>query len=245
MYIQRYNTLNHDADINGILRPTAIQRYMQETAHRQLRDCGPSYEELWESGKAFILGRMAVNIIRPVKHYEDIEVTTWPSDSDRGAAFNRCYTISVNGEEVARGIGVWALVDIPTKKLLRVGDVDLSTCEAGPVFSVEGLRFRMPREGMTEVGKYQVTYNLVDCNMHMNNTNYPDMFYSFIPGVEKCYVKDMSVTYKAEAPLGAELTVHRSEPAVNEDGSITYYFRSYVGETVNAEAMMTLLMRNS
>ncbi len=240
MYTQRYNTLNHDTDINGILRPTAIQRYMQETANRQLRDCGPSYEDLWKSGKAFILSRMAVNIYRPIKQYEDIEVMTWPSDSDRGAAFNRCYAIYAEGEEIARGIGVWALVDIPTKKLLRVDDVDLSSCEAGPVFTVDGLRFRIPKEGMTEVGKYQVTYNLVDCNMHMNNTNYPDMFYSFIPEVEKCYVKDMSITYKAEAPLGAELTIHRSEPAVNEDGSITYYFRSYVGETVNAEVSMTV-----
>ncbi len=240
MYTQKYNTLNHDADINGILRPTAIQRYMQETANRQLRDCGPSYEELWNSGKAFILSRMAVNMTRPIRQYEDIEVMTWPSDSDKGVAFNRCYAIYANGEEIARGLGVWALVDIPTKKLLRVDDVDLSSCEAGPVFSVEGLRFRIPKEGMEPCGKYNVTYNLVDCNMHMNNTNYPDMFYSLIPGVEKCYVKDMSITYKAEAALGAELCIHRSEPVTNEDGSITYYFRSYIGETVNAEAMMTI-----
>ena len=240
MYTQKYNTLNHDADINGILRPTAIQRYMQETANRQLKDCGPSYEELWNSGKAFILSRMAVNVYRPVRQYEDIEVATWPSDSDKGAAFNRCYAIYSDGQEIARGLGVWALVDIPTKKLLRVSDVDLSNCEAGPVFTVEGLRFRIPKDGMTQAGKYNVTYNLVDCNMHMNNTNYPDMFYSFIPGVEKCFVKDMSITYKAEAPLGAEVTIYRSEPAVNEDGSITYYFRSTVSENVNAEAMMTV-----
>ncbi len=244
MYTQKYNTLNHDTDINGILRPMAIQRYMQETANRQLRDCGPSYEDLWSSGKAFILSRMVWNTVRPIRQYEDIEVATWPSDSDKGVTFNRCYAIYAKGEEVARGLGVWALVDIPTKKLLRVDDVDLSNCEAGAVFTVEGLRFRMPKEGMTPCGKYNVTYNLVDCNMHMNNTNYPDMFYSFIPGVEKCYVKDMSITYKAEAPLGAELCVHRSEPTENADGSITYYFRSYVGETVNAEAMMTLLMCN-
>lgn len=240
MYTQKYNTLNHDADMNGILRPTAIQRYMQETANRQLRDCGPSYEELWNSGKAFILSRMAVNLKRPISQYEDIEVATWPSDSDKGVTFNRCYAIYVNGEEIARGVGVWALVDIPTKKLLRVDDVDLSHLEAGSVHSVDGLRFRIPKEGMAEAGKYYVTYNLVDCNMHMNNTNYPDMFYSFIPGVEKCWVKDMSFTYKAEAPLGAELTVHRSEAVANEDGSTIYYFRSYVGETVNCEAMMTV-----
>ncbi|MBR6513252.1 MAG: hypothetical protein IKT46_00315 [Clostridia bacterium] len=240
MYTQKYNTLNHDADINGILRPTAIQRYMQETANRQLRDFGPSYEELWQSGKAFILSRMAVNIYRPIKQYEDIEVATWPCDSDKGVAFNRSYAIYIDGEEVARGVGVWALVDIETKKLLRVEEADLSNLEAGPVHSVEGLRFRMPREGMSEAGQHRVTYNLVDCNMHMNNTNYPDMFYSFIPGVEKYYVKDMSFTYRAEAPLGAELTVHRSDAAANEDGSLTYYFRSYVGDTVNCEAMITV-----
>ena len=240
MYTQKYNTLNHDADINGILRPTAIQRYMQETANRQLRDCGPSYEELWKSGKAFILSRMAVNIYRPIKQYEDIDVATWPSDSDKGVAFNRCYAIYAGGEEIARGVGVWALVDIETKKLLRVDEVDLSNLEAGSVHSVEGLRFRIPKEGMTEVGKHTVTYNLVDCNMHMNNTNYPDMFYSFIPEVEKCYVRDMSITYKAEAPLGAELNIKRSTPHYNEDGVVTYYFTSNTEDKINAEAMITV-----
>ena len=207
MYTQKYNTLNHDADINGILRPTAIQRYMQETANRQLRDCGPSYEELWKSGKAFILSRMAVNIYRPIKQYEDIDVATWPSDSDKGVAFNRCYAIYAGGEEIARGVGVWALVEIETKKLLRVDEVDLSNLEAGSVHSVEGLRFRIPKEGMTEVGKHTVTYNLVDCNMHMNNTRYADLVWGYLPELKNKRVKTLDLFYVSEAPLGEKLEV--------------------------------------
>ncbi len=240
MYRSKYSTLNHDTDAKGYLRPSCIQRYMQETANRQMRDSKPTYEELFDEGKAFILSRMVVKCHRPIKQYEDIEVETWPSDSDRGVTFTRCYVIYAEGIEVARGLGIWALVDIPTRKLLRTSEMDFTNYEMGSPFEMEGLRFRIPKEEMETVGEYQVTYSVVDCNMHMNNTNYPDMLFSYIPDIDKHYVTDMSITYKAEAPLGAQLRIERSQPQINEDGTTTYYFRTYTEEKVNVEAFMTI-----
>lgn len=240
IYVEHYTTLNHDTDAKGAVRPSCIQRYMQETANHQMRDCKPTYEELFNEGKSFILGRMVYTCKRPLRQYENIDVETWPSSKDRGATFTRCYTISVDGEEIVRGVGIWALVDIETKKLLRVSDCDMSNYVHQEPFDIAGLRFKVPAEEFTEVGRFSVTYSLCDCNMHMNNTNYPDMFFNFVPEADRAYVSHLSLNYKKEAPLGAELRIERSLSHTNEDESITYYFRSYVGEDVNAEAMVTV-----
>lgn len=239
-YTEKYSILNHDTDSRELLRPSCLMKYMQETANHQMRDCKPSYTELFEQGKAFIVSRMAFTQSRPIAQYEDIEVATWPSEKDWGATFTRCYTVSAGGEEVARAVGVWALVDIPTKKLLRVSDVDLSNYTHGEPFELKELRFRMPKEGMERAGEFNVHYFLCDCNMHMNNTNYGDMFFSYLPQPQTSLLKSMSITYKKEARLDARLIIERSQGQKNNDGTVTYFFRSYTEDRINAEAMLTV-----
>lgn len=240
IYTEHYITMNHDTDAKGVVRPSCIQRYMQETANHQMRDCKPTYEELFEAGKSFILGRMVISCSRPLRQYEELSAQTWPSDRDRGVTFTRCYTLSAGGEELARGLGIWALVDIESKKLLRVTDCDMSNYTHAEPFEMQGLRFKVPADELTEVGRYLVAYSLCDCNMHMNNTNYPDMFFNYVPDAHSLFVSHLSLSYKKEAPLGAELRIERSLPHINEDESMTYYFRSYVGDDINAEAMMVV-----
>ncbi|MBE6686876.1 MAG: hypothetical protein E7591_06545 [Ruminococcaceae bacterium] len=239
-YTSFYETQNHDTDLCGNLRPSAVQKYMQETANRQMRDSGPTYEELFEKGQAFILSRMAVKIHRSIKQYENIRVETWPSNKDKAAAFTRCYVIYSGDEEVARGLGIWALVDINTKSLLRVSDMDFSNYEMGEPFEIKDIRFRIPKDEMKYAGDFKVFYTLCDCNRHMNNTNYPDLYLSFIPDADKCTVTDYSITYKAEAPLNETLMVEISEPHENENGTLTYFFRTMTGGLVNSECRLTV-----
>ena len=241
MYTSFYETMNHDTDMNGYLRPSAIQKYMQETANHQMRDSKPTYEDLFNQGKAFILSRMVVKTFRPITQYEKLRVETWPSNKDKGASFNRCYIIYSGNKEIARGLGLWALVDTKTKGLLRVSDMDFTNYEMGEPFEMEGLRFRIPKETMKKIGEYKVYYPLTDCNRHMNNTNYPDMYLSFIPNCDKYRITEYSITYKAEAPLNSLLNVEISEPIETDDGRITYYFRTLVDDKVNTEAQIKVI----
>lgn len=241
IYTEHYTTLNHDTDAKGIVRPSCIQRYMQETANHQMRDCKPTYEELFNEGKAFILSRMTVSYTQPIGQYENIDVQTWPSSKDRGATFTRCYIVSAEGKEVARAVGIWALVDIETKKLLRVGDCDMTSYTHAEPFEMKEMRFRVPSEALDNAGSFRVGYSFCDCNMHMNNTHYPDMFCNFIPNVHSATVKGYSLTYRREARLGDILDIKKSLPHEDDDGSITYYFRSFVGEEINAEARITVI----
>ena len=68
---------------------------------------------------------------------------------------------------------MWALLDLNTLELCRVGAVELHYGSDEPL--AISTRFRLPAVPLEEVGTRTVRYSDVDVNNHMNNTRYPDM----------------------------------------------------------------------
>ena len=84
------------------------------------------------------------------------------------------------------------------------------------------------------VGTYRVSYGMVDQNMHMNNTAYPDMYSNFLP-LEGKRIRSLTISYNAEAPFGELLTVYRGY----SDGA--YYIRTVREDgKINSEAEIIL-----
>ena len=238
MYTEHFEVSSHDVDPNGIIRPSSVLRYMQEAANHQMRDEKPSYMDLFNEGKAFLLSRIAVHTFEPLHQYDHIDVVNWPADG-RGATFYRCYRIECNGHPIAQGLGIWALVDTHTHRLYRVGEVSFPNYTTGDLVQVEGLRFRLPEE-LERVGTHTVCYHETDCNRHLNNTNYPDLLLDVLPERDTHYISDFSIHFIAEAPLGEELTFYRS-PAIATAAGLCRYFRTERADgSANIEAMVHL-----
>ena len=93
---------------------------------------------------------------------------------------------------------------------------------------------------MREVGKRKICYSDIDYNMHMNNTHYPDMICDHLDemtGEIPYFVSKLSLSYLKESPLGATLTVTRSN--MSEDGKIEVRTLNEAGESC-LEAMISL-----
>ena len=67
----------HDIDTNCLATPTSIVKYMMEAVDRNMLTCGPTYQELMDKGLSFVVSRNAVEVIRPIKEYEELTVSTW------------------------------------------------------------------------------------------------------------------------------------------------------------------------
>ena len=241
MYEERFAISSHDVDPLGALRPDALLRLMQETANHQMRDERPSYMELFEAGKAFLLSRMAVEVYAPLHQYEQVCSATWPAGG-RGAAHYRCSRIARGDEIIARGFAHWALVDVHSHRLERVGETPLHYSD-GPLEELPQIRFRLP-ENLTEVGRHTVLYHETDVNRHLNNTRYLDLLVDFLPERESHLMTGFSLHYASEAPLGETLTVLRSEAVEEADGVLLRSFRTVRSDgRVNLEAMVRLTPR--
>lgn len=221
----------HDVDFNGVAKTSSIMKYIQTAAQCQLTEGGMSYDNLRERGRAFILSRVKLEILKPLLTYTPLTAVTYPCES-RGYSFLRCYALESDGEIVARAISVWALIDTETHALVKVNDFDLGL----PTLPQNDLVLRamkMPAD-MTDIGGYGVHYGDVDRNMHMNNTKYPDMYSNFLP-LEGRMIRSITINYSSEAKIGEKLRVQRAEA----DGF--YYFRTVRSDgKINSEAQIEL-----
>ena len=221
----------HDVDFNRVANTPSIMKYIQSAAQCQLTEGGMSYDNLKSNNRAFILSRVKLEILKPLRAYAPLTAVTYPCES-RGYSFLRCYQLESDGEVVARAISVWALIDTESRALVKVNDFNLGL----PTLPQNGLvlgAMKLP-SNMTDIGGYGVHYGDVDQNRHMNNTKYPDMYSSFLPLNGKM-IRSITISYSNEAQIGEKLRVQRGE----ENG--LFYFRTVRSDgKVNSEAQIEL-----
>lgn len=221
----------HDVDFNGVARTSALMRYIQTAAQYQLTDNGMSYDQLKAKKRGFILSRIKMEFTESARAYEPLTAITFPCQS-RGYSFLRCYKLQKNGKTICRAVSVWAMIDTDTRALVKVNDFDLALKTYDPL-DMTLTRIAMPAE-MHEVGKYTVSYGMLDQNRHMNNTRYPDIYATFLP-MDGQRIAEITINYANEAPCGDTLTVYRGE----ENGY--FYFRTVRSDgKTNSEAQIRL-----
>ena len=221
----------HDVDYNGIAKTSSIMRYIQTAAQCQLTEGGMSYDQLKEAKRAFILSRVKLEVLKPLRAYAPLTAITYPCES-RGYSFLRCYALESDGEIVAKAISVWALIDTETRSLVKVNDFELGLTTM-PKNDLILSAMKLP-SGLVDIGGYGVHYGDVDQNRHMNNTKYPDMYSNFLP-LENKMIRSITINYSSEAQIGEKLRVQRGE----EGGY--YYFRTVRSDgKVNSEAQIEL-----
>ena len=190
-----------------------------------------SYDSLKKNNRAFILSRVKLEVLRPLRAYAPLTAITYPCES-RGYSFLRCYALESDGEIVARAISVWALIDTESHALVRVNDFDLGLPTL-PKNDLVLAQMKLP-SNLIDVGGYGVHYGDVDQNRHMNNTKYPDMYSNFLP-LQGRMIRSITINYSSEAQMGEKLRVQRGE----EGGII--YFRTVRGDgRINSEAQIEL-----
>lgn len=231
-YQENYNVKFHDTDVNEVVSVSHLLKFMQETSMRHMKARKPSYEELFNDKKAFILSNIRIEIYNPIYAYEDIVAKTWACPS-RGFSFLRSYSIERNGEVMAEANTTWALVSTEARKLYKVTDVDLSNYDTEEMLELENpLRIRIPAEAqLSLIGEYTVRYTDTDLNGHMNNTNYPDMLVNCMSNPEKNRIKSIAISFVNDIKRGESVKIY----TVKTDGK--NYFRSIKEDgSINIEA---------
>lgn len=233
VYLDSYKILAHDVDAKYDLKPSAFFRYLQETANHQMRDCKPTYEELFAEHKAFILSRMCLNVYETPTQYDEITVRTWPC-VDKGVLFNRCYQMVKDGRVIAESLSLWALVDTEKETFIPYSAELFKNFVHSDKLEGFNLRFRMPKEGFEKKGSRKILYNDTDINGHMNNTVYPDILSGYCDVITEKKVSSVSIAYLSEAKLGDEMDIYVA--STEENGKSVCYVRSMIGDKVNVEA---------
>ena len=57
-WTENYIINSHDPDMNNVVSVSGLMRYMQDAANCQMEGEKPSYNDLLQQGKAFVLSRL-------------------------------------------------------------------------------------------------------------------------------------------------------------------------------------------
>ncbi|MBQ1229219.1 MAG: hypothetical protein IIX87_05015 [Firmicutes bacterium] len=217
----------YNVDMNRMARPAGMLRKMQECGDYQMTLERPSYDELLDEGKAFMLSRLDLVIHDDIMMNEPVQVYTWPCPSTR-ATFLRNYMIK-KGDEIAAEISSqWTMVNIETRKIMKVDEVDLSNYTHDEYKEVlTSAKMRITKEqadAMETVDERQVLLSDCDYNGHMNNTYSLDLLCDYIPELYdgRHRVSYVRIHFSSEAPMGTKLVIKRLK---TEEG--TYLFQTY------------------
>ena len=235
---EHYNIRSYEVDLNGAIKPMQLMQLMQESGERQMRAEAVSYDDLYiKEHKSFVVSRMNIEIFEPAQKYSDVDVETWVIQG-KAANFPRGYEMIKEGRVIARALGVWALVNTETGKLILNKDYDMSSYsrDETPKLSIPK-RFRLPKElEFKDVERTVVNRSMIDINGHMNNTVYATKLYDNIPEAEKYFITSMNLRYVHEAPFESEFVVYTSravetcymDPLADK---IIYFYTEADGET--------------
>ena len=127
---------------------------------------------------------------------------------------------------------------------------DFSQYESGKLIDMNiPLKFHFPKKmNFTEAGSAHIYYSDVDMNRHMNNTNYPNLVWRYIPGVEGKEVTSINIRFMKEAPLGSDLkiTMTAADPEMGKDprAEELFAFRTEINGQTNVEALLGVRKTN-
>ncbi len=203
---------SYDVGPDNRLKPSAVLRYQQEAAERQLAALGMGWDTQLATGMAFVSARWRGVFTRLPAMGEAVTLTTW-HHAARGAKFIRHYRwTDDSGAVIIQGVMVFGLVSLADRKLLRAEALaalgDIPACEETVDCAPPSRLVTAPVE---PVYSHTVGWSDTDRNGHLNNTRYADLVCDALgERLATGRVAEMQMHFANEVKAGQTVTVAAS-----------------------------------
>lgn len=210
-YIIRYT----DVDAYDRLKLSSLLSYMEESAAASADELGFGYGELSKQNMGFIVVNYYIDLFKPIKLSDTVEVHTWPL-RPKFLVFLRDFEFYCNGEKIGVATSRWCMIDVknykslPASAFFKESDFDNYNSQRSTDFSL----WKIPQiAGGKEIYSKTVLNSDYDHYFHVNNTKYAD-FLSDAFSVEEFknkYIKKVQITYCRQCKYGEKICVIRED----------------------------------
>ena len=208
-HIKEYEIKYSDVDAYDNLKLSALLGFMQESACLSADELGFGYDDIKGKNIGFILVNWYVDLTRPLKQGETVELKTWPL-YPKHSVFLRDYEIYCRGEKVGVASSRWCLTDMISFTLTRIADnfeegfFDGYSTERSVEFSAWKIP---PLEGGESAYDRIVRYCDYDHYFHVNNTRYADYLMDAfkVDELKGKFIKQAQITYVKQCKEGESI----------------------------------------
>ncbi|MCD8294742.1 MAG: thioesterase [Clostridia bacterium] len=239
-YISKYDIRYTDVDTFDTLKFSSILGLLQEAACKSADELGFGYDVIMPQGIGFILSNWYIELQRPIKLEEDLEIHTWPL-VPKYVIFNRDFEIWSGGEKVGVGTSRWCMIDLKNYTMLNMTKFfegyDFSGYNTSRAIDYRAWKIPAATASKPAYEKL-VTFTDYDHYNHVNNTKYADfaMDCFSVDELKGKFLSRMQVTYDKQCKMGETLSFYR-----DDTGDGTSVIEGRVGDDVRVQFRLAFL----
>lgn len=169
-YRESFRVRSYEVDPRSRLTARALCAYLQEVAGVHAEQLGASMARLAESGLAWVLHRLKLEVADQARLGDTLDILTWPTRFDRVLA-ERDFVVSRGEGVMALATSRWAMADLKARRPVRMPEFVLAIGgEEGPP-TVEMGKGALPEVTRAAVSRtFHVRRADLDVVRHVTNT---------------------------------------------------------------------------
>lgn len=172
-FVRDYLIRSYECDRNGTLRIVALMDIFQDVADSHASQLGIGMEHCLQRGLAWVVSNYHIKIERMPAWHEQITVTSWPAVEKKIGAVRDFEVRDEKQNVVIRASSQWVLIDFARKRPVALRD----NMPDYKIISERALDTDFPKIAAPErqdvVKHFEVRYDDIDVNGHVNNAIYP------------------------------------------------------------------------
>lgn len=228
---KEYQIRSYECDKNGFLRIVALMNVLQDMADTHASKLGLGMDFCLKNNFAWFGANYHIKIYRLPKVHETIKIQTWPSAKKKLGAIRDFVVYDEANTPIVHVSSLWILIDVLRKKPLMF-DQAVTGYEPLNERALETDFARLPELVHIDKSKtFQVRYDDIDFNNHVNNSVYPLWAAEVTDDVyrEKHNPAEIEIAYKKECKLGDMVVVQ-----LQQEGDVALYNIKSSAEMVTA-----------
>jgi acyl-ACP thioesterase len=205
LHRQEFPVHSYEVDAEGLLAPRALFAFLQEAAGGDAARAGYTMERLAEDGLVWVIQWMRVEVDRYPGRGETVTVTTWARPFGRALAFREFDVVDGSGDRVAAGTSRWAVIDLGTRRLVRLPDFVRRSPVPDRPFALDREPAALePAEPSEVERRFEVRRGDLDTVRHVNNTRYVEWALETVPDevLESHRPSAFEIAFRREALYG-------------------------------------------
>lgn len=175
IYKQQIDIPSYLCDIDDHLHTWAAVRLCQEVTEYHGNATGIGFKTLLAQNRAWVIVRGLYNVYRLPDAFEHVELSTWSRGNNGLIAFRDYRMVNDRGEELLTGTSQWPLIDMTTRRALRLHDF-IADYENHDILATEHTSIdKIALPEMTDndlLTTHKASFSMVDHTRHVNNSEY-------------------------------------------------------------------------